>query len=353
LITFEKFVESDKKELLELIKSISDEVGAQDKTLADQKNWDWQYKELPTGQSHIYLAKEDNLIVGYYHIPTYEIGVKNETMIIGNIQSVAVAKSHRNQNVFQNLAKFANHDIDQYVDLIYTFPNHRSLHTFIKYNDFHTVAMLPLQLRAVSAKAFLVKKLNSKALGSIFGGLLETYSRFKQKRLDQFDLIEEVDEFDTDIEALFLKFGSRHEIWVVRDKAYLEWRFNNSIKGKYRIVGLRSNSELVAIAVVKMEYILSERCLVIMDLVYDQADSAIKLLSNIDSLYVDEKISFIVKSSISVDKNIEKRIGFVKVPSSLNPRRLYLLARWTSANASTDFLKAAKWQVTFSDWDVF
>ncbi|MDB4145259.1 GNAT family N-acetyltransferase [Amylibacter sp.] len=353
MITFEKYVENDKKALLEVIKSISDEVSAQDKTLADQKNWDWRYEELPIGKSHVYLAKDNNSIIGYYHIPTYKVFVKNKPMTIGNIQSVAVSKSHRNQNVFQDLAKYANNDIDQHVDLIYTFPNHRSIHTFIKYNDFHTVTVLPLHLRLISVKAFFVKKLNSKLLGSIFGCLFEIYSRSKQKKLDKSDLIEELDIFDRETEALFLKFGLRHEIRLLRNKPYLEWRFNNSLNDKYKIVGLRSNSELVAVAVVKMEYIFSEQCLLIMDLAYDQVDSAKKLLSNIDSLYIEEKIAFIVKSSISVDKKIEKSVGFIKVPSKFNPRKLCLLARWTNANASSDFLKTAKWQVTFSDWDVF
>ena len=353
MITFEKFVESDKKALLEVIRSISDEVSAQDKTLANQNNWDWRYEELPTGKSYIYLAKENNSIIGYYHIPTYEVLVENKTMTIGNIQSVAVSKTHRKKNVFQNLAKFANNDINQHVDLIYTFPNHRSIHTFIKYNDFHTVTVLPLHLRPISVRTFFSKKINSKFLGSICGGLLEIYSRLKQKRLDQFDHIEEVDVFDTKTETLFLKFGSRHEIRLLRNIPYLEWRFNNPLKGKYKIVGLRSNSELVAIAVVKMEYILSERCLVILDLAYDQLDSAKKLLSNLDSLYVDEKIAFIVSSRISIDKKIEERVGFIKVPSRFNPRKLYLLARWANENESRNFLKAAKWHVTFSDWDVF
>jgi hypothetical protein len=353
LVTFEKFVLSDKKLLLEVMKSISDEVNAQDKTLADQKNWEWRYEELPTGKSHIYLAKDNNSIIGYYHIPTYEVFVKSKKMMIGNIQSVAVSKSHRNQNIFQKLAKFANQDIDQHVDLIYTFPNHRSIHTFIKYNYFHVVTELPLHLRPISVKSFFENKIHSKFLGSLFGGLLEIYSRFKLKKLDQFDLIVEIDEFDTEIEALFLKFGSRHEIRLLRNKTYLDWRFNNSLNGKYKILGLRSNSKLVAIAVVKIEYILSERCLVIMDLAYDKVNSAKKLLSNIDSLYIDEEIAFIVKSGTSIDKKIEESVGFIKVPSRFNPRKLFLLTRWTNEKKSSDLLKADKWQVTFSDWDVF
>ena len=90
-----------------------------------------------------------------------------------------------------------------------------------------------------------------------------------------------------------------------------------------------------------------------MDLAYDKEDSAKKLLSNIESLYCNEDLTFIVKSSITVDKDIERRVGFIKVPSRINPRKLYLLARWADQKVSDDFLKAAKWYVTFSDWDVF
>ena len=154
MLTFEKFVKGEKSELLEVIKSISEEVGALDQTLSDQENWDWRYENLPLGKSHIYLAKENNAIIGYYHIPTYEILIQNKKMTIGNIQSVAVSKTHRNKNVFQNLAKFANQDINQFVDLIYTFPNHRSIHTFIKYNNFEIITGLPLYLKPISVIVF-------------------------------------------------------------------------------------------------------------------------------------------------------------------------------------------------------
>ena len=69
---------------------------------------------------------------------------------------ILTLKDLKKKNVFQNLAKFANNDINQHVDLIYTFPNHRSIHTFIKYNDFHTVTVLPLHLRPISVRAFFL-----------------------------------------------------------------------------------------------------------------------------------------------------------------------------------------------------
>ena len=353
MITFEKLIINDKSSLLKAIKSISDEVDAQDKTIADQKKWDWQYEDLPTKKSHIYLAKEHNSVIGYYHIPTYDMLIQNKKVTIGNIQSVAISKSHRGNNLFQKLAKFANQDINQHVDLIYTFPNHRSIHTFIKYNDFCRVAMLPLHLRPISVKEFFVKKLNSNFLGSILGSLIEMYSNLRKEGLDQFDLIKEVNDFNKEIETLFLKFGSRYDIGLKKDISFLKWRFKNSVEEKYKIVGLHSNSELVAVAVVKFEYILSERCLLIMDLAYNHKSNAKKLLSNIDSLYGDEDISFIVKLGASIDKNIEKQVGFIKVPSKINPRKLYLLARWTDKRASNNFLKSAQWNVSFSDWDVF
>lgn len=353
MVTFEKLTINDKNSLLKTIKSIANEVDAQDQTIADQQKWDWQYEDLPTKKSHIYLAKEKNSVIGYYHIPTYDVVIQNKNLTIGNIQSVAISKSYRGKNIFQNLAEFANQDIDHHVDLIYTFPNHKSIHTFIKYNDFCRVAMLPLYLRPISVKSFFVKKSNSNFFGSILSSLINIYSNLRKKGLDQFDTIKEEAEFNNEIETLFLKFGSRHDIGLKRDISFLNWRFKNLYEEKYKIVGLRSNSKLTAVAVVKFEYIFSERCLLIMDLAYNHKSNAQKLLSNIDSLFGDEDISFIVKLGTSIDKNFETKAGYVKVPNKINPRKLYLLARWTNKKVSNNFLKLAKWNVTLSDWDVF
>ena len=145
----------------------------------------------------------------------------------------------------------------------------------------------------------------------------------------------------------------KHDIRLLRDKNYLKWRFSNFLEQKYSVIGFRSNSTLHAIAVVKFEYIFSEKCLVVMDLAYDNVSNASKLLNNIENIFIGEKISFVLKSGISKDKKIDRPLGFIRVPNILNPRKLYLLARWTNSKLLKRSLKNFNWQVTFADWDVF
>ena len=95
-----------KPKILEAIFKIIQETEAHDKRIAEESMWHWQYESLPTRNSLVYIASFQEEIVGYYHIPTYEISIGQEVYKIGHIQSVAVLRKFRNRKIFQKLATF-------------------------------------------------------------------------------------------------------------------------------------------------------------------------------------------------------------------------------------------------------
>ena len=60
-----------------------------------------------------------------------------------------------------------------------------------------------------------------------------------------------------------------HYIGLTRNKEFLLWRYINSPKGKYRFIGLKSDGDLTAVAVLKEEIIFSCQCLILMDMAFN------------------------------------------------------------------------------------
>ena len=148
-IVFSELADGDLPDLIDAIAEIGRETGAHNREIMDLDLWKWQYEDLPTGQSHTYIARHEGRIVGYYHIPAYDFLAGDRHLRIGQIQSVAVSPNFRGQGLFRRLADFAHDAAMADLDLIYTFPNDRSIRTFLKYSDYRTVGALPMYLLAL------------------------------------------------------------------------------------------------------------------------------------------------------------------------------------------------------------
>ena len=159
-----------------------------------------------------------------------------------------------------------------------------------------------------------------------------------------------------EIENLFLKFGNKNNIRLVRNLEFLNWRYINSPKGVHKIYGLTHKGILKSVVIVKEEEIFSCKGLIVMDFAYETSKDFQKLLSN---LFQDVKNktndseSFIFISGLNKGLNSLKYCGFIPIPQKFVPRKLNLLTRWTNKKISKDLTDPSSWLITVGDWDVF
>ena len=352
-ITYSLLRQEDRTKILRSIFLINQETGSHDKRGSEESMWEWQYERLPTRDSLVYVANCGEEIIGYYHIPIYEISVGKEIFKIGHIQSVAVLKNFRNRNVFQGLSAFANKDANKHVDLMYSFPNKKSIHTFKKYNEFRSVAELPIYFLPLDTSKLIESKFSFFGFQNLIGFLIDKIFGLMTKKLGNKETILFINEIDKKVERIFNQFNMNHYIGLIRNKEFLLWRYMNSPKGKYRLIGLKSDEDLTAVAVLKEEIIFSCKCLILMDMAFKDIKDLQKLLTNLNKINLDKRGSFILVSGLFSD--IEKLImcGFVRIPRKLIPRKLNLIARWTNNPKRDDIFDYSSWLITLGDWDVF
>jgi len=354
-ILFKKLDKSKITSLLKTIKKIRIETKNHDSNIDKINFWKWQYRQLPSRKSLVYVALIKKKIIGYYHIPVYNFYIKKKLYKIGSIQSVAILKKYRKKNVFRKLSNFANHDANKYLDLIYTFPNQKSIGTFLKYDKFNYISTLPFYIYPIKSSNLLNSQINFFGF-NLTGNLIDFSIRLFSKKLDKEEKIIFFDKFNKKILDLFHKFNSKHSFYLKRDYSYLNWKYKKSPKSNYLIFGLKKNKELKAVTVVKVEKIFKCHGIIIMDFAYSELCYMKKLLLNLNNsknFKAKKNISFILLTGITTDIEKFRSCGFLKVPKNLVPRNLNLLAKSKFKSINNSIKDKSSWLITLSDWDVF
>mgnify|MGYP002870845851 CR=1 FL=1 len=352
-ITYEKIKNYKSVNLLSALKEITKETNAHDQTGYKEDSWEWQYKNLPSKESLIYVALDKDKIIGYYHIPVYEFIINKQNYRIGNVQSVAILKKYRKRAIFEKLSQYANLDAEKQLDLIYTFPNKKSIHTFIKYNDYKVVSTLPTYLYLVNPKKLINSKFKFPG-DKIFSNVIKYALRFYRTKLGNNDIIQLIDINNEENINLFKNFSDSYENHLVRNKEFLNWKYVDTPKSKYFCCGLMSGNELKASVIAKIDQMFSNEGLIIMDYAYKSVSDIKKLISNFDELdfSLSKDLSFVLLSSLNRDIKAIAKCGFIGIPKKINPRKLNLLVKICNKKIKSDIGNKDNWLVTMSDWDV-
>ncbi|MEJ7861498.1 MAG: GNAT family N-acetyltransferase [Pyrinomonadaceae bacterium] len=345
----------DTTELLQRIEEILVEGDSHNAASFSEKKWTWQYKNLLTGDARIYVCVCDGKIVGYYHVPVYEGVVNNEKKNFAMVQDVAVSATMRGRSVFRKLAEFATNDlVNSDINLIYTFPNQKSIHTFLKYNGYKQIYTYDSYILPVATSAIIKSKLSLFGFEKPVGWLADKYFDLRNCKMAKGSEVKKIDQFDEEIAGLFHRFNSNFLCHLNRTKNYLQWRFFNKPIGKHFLITLQNDSKTLAAAVFKLDEILGTNTAIVLDFAFEGELHLAQLLhfvrKNSMSLF-DEKISMIF-TACCCDKFLQnKTYGLIKIPQRFNPRPLNLLVRNITED-EREVLKAQNWLALLSDWDV-
>lgn len=355
-LEFQKIDESfDISELLRQIKEILLEGGSHNVASFSEKTWEWQYKNLPTRAARIYICTFDHKIVGYYHVPVYEGVINGKKKVFAMVQDVAISRSMRGRSVFRKLAEFATDDlINSDVNLIYTFPNQKSIHTFLKYNEYKQIYTYDSYLLPLDTSAVIKSKLKLFGFENVIGFLADKYFDFRSHKPTKGFDVKIKNNFDEETSDLFQRFNSQFYCHLNRSADYLQWRFFEKPGEKHFLITLQNDLKTIAAAVFKIDEILGTKTAVVLDYAFESETHFAQLLyfvrKNATSLF-DEKISMIF-TAFCCDKFLHnKTYGFIKIPRRFNPRPLNLLIR----NVTEDEKKVSdhrSWLALLSDWDV-
>ncbi len=353
-ITYSKIDKDKNSYLLKALREVVEETNAHDQESYKEASWYWQYKNLPSKEALVYVASINQAVIGYYHIPVYNFIINNKNYRIGNVQSVAILKKFRRKGIFEKLSIFANQDAQRQLDLIYTFPNNKSIHTFIEYNDYKFIETLPTYVFPINPKKLINYKL--KFPGDKFiGKLISFFLKLLNIKLNKNEIIEPLEIISDDNINLFHSFSNYYQAHLLRNIDFFNWKYLLSPKSKYQCFGLKINNDLMASVIVKTDKMFSNKGLIIMDYAYKNLSDFKKLLSNLHyyaNPKCEKELSFILLCTMNRDIKNFATCGYIRIPNKYIPRKLNLLAKICNKDIKFNIKDKNSWLITMSDWDV-
>lgn len=354
-LTFCRVEEKDREQLISLLSKV---LLDGDSLHADKYNyakWWWKYYAMPNAEPHIFICKEGEQILGYYHCPVYLGSLNGEPKNFAMVQDVGVSEAARGKGVFRKLADYATAQLLQSdVSFIYTFPNKKSIHTFIKYNGYQKIETFCTFVLPVSTSTILASKVSFAGLHKLVGGFFDQLYALRIPKSKQGYSFQCEEKITVQMVSVFEQFNKNFKNKLTRDFNYLTWRFEQKPYGITKFFTAVKDNKTVAVLVISVEDLIGSKAAVILDFASVSAEAFAQLIVHVhknSAKYFDEKIGLFYTSVSSSNSKFFQTSGFVKIPERLNPRALHLLGKNVSANEN-EVMNAANWNFTLSEWDV-
>ena len=356
-LQFSRLGPEDIDELYLAIREIMEENETHNVDTYDKNSWKWQYQDLPGKTSYVYVGKNiEGKILAYYHVPVYAGNAEGKEERYAMIQDVAVSQTLRGQGVFKRLAIYANEDLDaEGIPIVYTFPNHKSIHTFKKYNDFTFLGTLPSYLMPLDNRMLIGSKISFWGIHKVLGAPFNFLFKLLYPATSSKGSVEVGQELTSEITTIYSEFGSNYNLRIHRNKEYITWRYRDKPKQQTFILNFRNEQNvLTASIILKEDLIMGIPTLLLMDFAHiDQGQKdLVRLLKQVrlkQESFFGKKFGLLFLTSFSRMNNYWRKAGSFKLPEKIVPRPLNLLSR---SHSGIPIGKKEDWLITLSDWDV-
>ena len=242
----------------------------------------------------------------------------------------------------------------------YAFPDRLSYSTFVDKAAFRDVGSVLLLVRPLNPERLALKTTHSRVLGktaSIARKIWRTPAATPRQAGPPGLEIADIRSFDDSFAVFWDRVQHRFPIMVVRDPAYLNWRFVDVPTREYTTFVARSDGQIRGFTVLRVAPLGQFSAGLIVDLVVEasaEGRAAGRLL--IDQAYSYSKDHDLdLVASLAVRHTDEFRLlrsrGFRVCPKFLQPQPFRLVVRCHDQEASSVAYDLRNWFVTMGDYD--
>jgi len=241
----------------------------------------------------------------------------------------------------------------------YGFPDRLSYSTFVDKAAFRDAGSVPLLIRPLNPERLALKTTHSRVLGktaSIARKIWRTPAPAPRQECPPDLEIAEISSFDDSFAVFWGRVRHRFPIMVVRDPAYLNWRFVDVPTREYTTFVARSDGQMRGFTVLRVAPLGQFSAGLIVDLVVEasaEGRAAGRLL--IDQAYSysrDHDLDIV--ASLALRHTDEFRLlrsrGFWVCPKFLQPQPFRLVVRSHDEEASSPAYDLRNWFLTMGDY---
>ena len=322
---------------------------------AEMGGWEWQYLKSEHG-SLIALAEDDRGVCGYYHAVLLPLRDHGRAVRGAMVQDVGTLRSHRGQGVFREMGAFVLAALKaRGVSLIYTFPNARSMPSFLRNHSYNVIARVPIYLAPLRIGSLAAGRLRipigGRAVDAVVDPIYRAF-RVRGARLEPGEMVEPLRDYDEEVAAVAAAFAGEVRDHLDRTPKTLKWRYAEKPDGGYSGWGLRRGGQLVAFAITRAAILFDSPATMFMDFGCHAGEAAALRRLVAARMEAGRRAGHALAVVMGLHPQLAnwRRIGFVRRPERFNPRPFNLLVK--PLDGGTAALDPANWLITLGDWDV-
>jgi len=355
-----RYSSQDAEDCLQLLHRMSADG---DQTVAARRAW--QRQRSPAGEAIAALARETGTgrPVGAAMAVPLEVRLSGKLRTAGLLLDPVVDPDYQDRDTRAGLlSDVCSFSTEESIAFSYGFPGQDSHSTLVNKGGFRDIGAVPLLIRPLNPERLALKTTGSPVLGktaSIARKIWRTPPSAPPQAGPPGLEMAEVDSFDDSFAVFWDRVQHRYPVMVVRDPAYLNWRFADAPAGEYTTFAARSDGQIRGFAVLGVAPLGRFTAGLVMELLVEasaEGRAAGRLLLDQAYAYATERDVDLL-AALALRHTDESRLlrsrGFWVCPRFLEPRPFRLVVRCYDEEASPSRLAydLRNWFVTMGDCD--
>ncbi len=323
----------------------------------------WQTEENPAGPPVVRLAVDpegERLAGAFWLLPT-RLQVDETVHTVGLIVNVVVRRPFRKQGLATLLGRQVFDDgRARGLPFTYAIPSPASYRLDVHSLRAYVVGRIPLWIRPLDWEVLLTYRTGrprlARALARPLARLFPpTPPRVREGRFT----LRPVERFGPAFDRLWARSRHKRRVVVVREAAWLNWRYLHVPTRRYRPLAAWDGEELVGYIVTRKTTLQGVQCGMIVDLWVEPTargeEAAFQLVAEATARFVEERdaIAGALMLPGTPEHRALRRARYVRCPSFLEPQPIPLTFHWHGAEDPPEpITRLEHWFFTMGDYDV-
>jgi len=323
---------------------------------------DWQCERSPAGPAIATLAREveTGRLIGQAVTIPINVRLSGKVRTAGLSLNPVADPGYQGRDIYVGLLRdVCALSAKEGIAFTYGFPDRLSYSTFVNEAGFRDAGSVLLLIRPLNPERLALKTTHGRLPGrmaAIARRIWRTPAPAPRQDVLPSLEIAEVRSFDDSFAVFWERVQHRFPIMVVRDPAYLNWRFVDVPTREYTILAARSDGQIRGFAVLRVAPLGQFSAGLIVDLIVEasaEGRAAGRLLIDRAYSYSKDRDLDLV-ASLALRHTDEFRLlrsrGFWVCPKFLQPQPFRLVVRCHNEEASRLAYDLQNWFVTMGDY---
>jgi hypothetical protein len=332
--------------------------------VGDPRFLPWLYDRNPSGRALEFMAKSGPLVTGHIALVPLRYKTAQGTALGCITVNVITHPDYRGRGIFIIL-----HDLGfkeaAAKNILFTlgYPNQKSEKGSLKHLGYRELTRIPLWILPFNVPKILASQPSKRRAGwRLAARAAQPLSRIwrslrRPPRSDSME-IEKITEFGPDADDLWVTASTIADNILIRDRAFLNWRFVQAPTRRYDLFAMRSSDRCLGYLAGRTTLVEGLRWSTIVDLLTEDTEEGRDAASSLVAAYnrhilregADVSAALMLKHAppaLALRRN-----GYIVCPPSLLPRDFPALFHWNMPGPAPPYLFDPKsWFITLADYD--